>query len=133
MTAANVLLVQGLYGAFGRGEVETLVSACTPDVDWCVGADKAHFPTFGPRSGPAGVRDFFMLVGQTVDFDAFAPREFYSEADRVFVLGSYAVTLKKNRRKVASEWVHVFTIRDGKVAAFREFLDTASIAAAYAD
>ena len=44
---------------------------------------------------------------------------------------SFGLALRKNGRKVASEWVHIFTIRDGKVAHFREFLDTAPVARAY--
>ncbi len=47
------------------------------------------------------------------------------------MLGDYAITLKKTGKKMASDWVHVFTFRDGKVAAFREFLDTAAAAEAY--
>ena len=41
------------------------------------------------------------------------------------------MALPKNGRKIASEWVHIFTIRSGKVATFREFLDTATVAEAY--
>jgi ketosteroid isomerase-like protein len=32
---------------------------------------------------------------------------------------------------MASDWAHIFTIRDGKVVKFREFLDTAVAAEAY--
>jgi uncharacterized protein len=39
--------------------------------------------------------------------------------------------VKKTGRRIASDWCHVFTVRDGKVAAFREFTDTAQAAAAY--
>jgi ketosteroid isomerase-like protein len=34
------------------------------------------------------------------------------------------------RGDVASDWVHVFTIEDGRIAAFREFLDSHLAAAA---
>jgi ketosteroid isomerase-like protein len=44
----------------------------------------------------------------------------------LFVTGYYAATLKKTGRRAASEWVHIFTFRDGKVTKLREFLDTAS-------
>ena len=33
----------------------------------------------------------------------------------------------------AGDWIHIFTFRDGKVAKFREFMDTAGIADAWRD
>jgi hypothetical protein len=46
-------------------------------------------------------------------------------------MGHYAWTIKKTGRKVAADWIHVFTIKDGKVTAFREFTDTAQFAEAF--
>jgi ketosteroid isomerase-like protein len=83
------------------------------------------------RKGPAGVKTFFETVSANLDFSEFSPKEFYGADDRVFVLGHYAMTVKKTGRPLASDWIHIFTIRDGKVTAFREFLDTASAAEAY--
>src|SRR5207244_2583561 len=61
----------------------------------------------------------------------FSPREFFAAEDRVFALGHYAWKIRKTGRAVASDWVHVFTIRGGKIVAFREFNDTAQFAEAY--
>jgi uncharacterized protein len=131
MSNANVSFVQSLYAAFGRGEIATIIKALTPDVDWhCIGR-REDFPTFGPRRGPGQVDEFFKTVAAHLDFSEFSPREFYAVDDKVFVLGYYAMTMRKNKRKMASEWVHIFTIRDGKVVKFREFLDTAVAAEAY--
>ena len=47
------------------------------------------------------------------------------------VLGNYTLTLKKTGKSVATDWVHVFTVRDGKVAAFTEFTDTAQFVDGY--
>jgi ketosteroid isomerase-like protein len=61
----------------------------------------------------------------------FSPREFFGAGDRVCVLGHYAWKIRKTGRTVAGDWVHVFTIRNGKVTRFREFNDTAQFAEAY--
>ena len=50
--------------------------------------------------------------------------------DKVVVWGRYAWTMRKTGRPVASEWLHMFTIRDGKLAGFDEFTDTAQFAEA---
>ena len=51
--------------------------------------------------------------------------------EKVFALGYYEVTVKNTGRRIGSDWIHVFTIRDGKVTSFREFTDTAQAAEAW--
>jgi ketosteroid isomerase-like protein len=131
MSNANVTLVQTLYAAFGKGDIATVINGLTPDVSWYSGGRASDFPAFGPRKGQKEVQDFFKVVADNNDFAHFSPREFYAVDDKVFVLGDYAITMKKTGKKVASDWVHIFTIRNGKVANFREFLDTAAAAEAY--
>jgi hypothetical protein len=77
------------------------------------------------------VREFFSIVSDTVEFSEFAPLEFYADKDKVIVLGMYTFRMKNGGPTVTSDWVHIFTIRDDKVAKFREFLDTAPTVAAY--
>jgi ketosteroid isomerase-like protein len=133
MSNANVALVQSMYAAFGRGEIATIVGALTPDVKWESVGRASDYPGFGPRKGQGAVEEFFSIVGQNLTFTEFSPKEFYAVDDKVFVLGHYAMTMKKNGRKHASDWIHVFTIRGGKVVQFREFSDTAQAAEAFRD
>ena len=74
------------------------------------------------------MQEFFRLVAEHEDFSDFTPREFYAADDKVFVLGNYSLRLKTNGTAIASEWVHVFTLKNGKVARFREHTDTAKFA-----
>ena len=39
--------------------------------------------------------------------------------------------MKKTGKRAASDWMHVFTVKDGKVVHFREFTDTAKFADAW--
>jgi ketosteroid isomerase-like protein len=129
--APNVALAKSLYAAFGKGDIPTIIAAMAPDVSWETVGRSSDFPTFGPRKGPAQVQEFFALVGSNLDFSDFSPKEFYPVGDKVFVLGHYAMTVKKTGKKMESDWAHVFTIAGGKVTAFKEFLDTARAAEAY--
>ena len=131
MSNANVSLVQNLYAAFGRGDIAAVLAGLAPDVDWQTIGQARHYPVFGPRKGIAAVREFFELVSANEDFAEFLPREFYPVDDKVFVLGRYTLKMKKTRRPVACEWVHVFTVKDGKVTRWREHTDTAQFAEAY--
>jgi ketosteroid isomerase-like protein len=77
------------------------------------------------------VKAFFGQVAENLDFSEFTPHELCPCGDKVFVLGFYAATMRKSGGKAACEWVHVFTLRDGKVVRFREFTDSAMLADAY--
>ena len=87
--------------------------------------------TFGTWTGPDKVREFFRLVAETEEFSDFSPKSFHSSDDKVFVLGSYTMKVKKTGRQVASNWCHVFTLRNGKCSGFIEFNDSAQFVAAY--
>ena len=89
------------------------------------------YPLFGARKGRAAVQEFFKLVGETEEATDFSPREYFAIDDKVFALGHYAWKIRKTGKSVAADWIHVFTIKGGKVAAFREFTDTAQFAQAY--
>jgi len=131
MSNANITTVQNLYAAFGRGDIDTIIAGAAPDVDWQSVGRATDYPAFGPRKGAAQVREFFKIVAESEDFSDFSPREFYAAEDKVFVLGSYSLKMKKTGKAVACEWVHVFTFRDGKVTRWREHTDTAQFAEGY--
>jgi ketosteroid isomerase-like protein len=131
VSQANIAFVQNMYAAFGRGDVPTMLSGMTADIDWHCNGRPADYPTFGKRKGPQEVGEFFKTVAEIGDFSEFTAREFYAAGDHVFVLGHYELTLKKNGRHIASDFCHVFAFRDGKVAMLREFLDTAAAAEAF--
>jgi ketosteroid isomerase-like protein len=127
----NVSLVQSLYAAFGRDDVATITAALAPNVDWTVNGRNSDYPVFGNWKTPAQVQDFFKLVAEYEGFTDFSPRDFHAVDDKVFVLGHYAGLIKKTGKPFASDWIHVFTIHNGKVLSFREFNDSHQFVAAY--
>jgi ketosteroid isomerase-like protein len=131
MSSNNLNLVQQLYAAFGKGDVPALMNSMSTDIAWHSGGRASDYPGFGSRKGHAQVREFFDIVAENNEFSHFTPREFYATDDKVFVLGDYALTLRKTGKAMATDWVHIFTIRDEKVTGFREFLDTALAAECY--
>jgi ketosteroid isomerase-like protein len=133
MSQVDVALIQSLYAAFGRGDIATIIAACAPDIEWRLNGSRSDHPLLGSWKGPQGVQAFFAELARIQDFSEFTPREFLPAGDRVFVLGHYASTMRKNGRKAASDWVHIFTVRGGKLAAFLEFTDTAEFARAWKD
>ncbi len=126
----NVELVQRCYADYGKGDIEHIIACMTPDVEWEL-ADVPGVDFSGKRQGCEQVREFFRMNAEQQEVRAFAPREFIGQGDKVIVLGHSAWTVKHTGRDFESDWVHIFTIRDGKVAAFREFMDVNTAIDAY--
>jgi hypothetical protein len=55
MSNANITLVQGLYAAFGRGDIAGVIGMLTPDVDWQTLGPAKNYPVFGQRKGQRAV------------------------------------------------------------------------------
>ena len=82
----NRQIVQGLFEAFGRGDVPSMLGVLTADVDWRIDGP-ASVPYFGRHSGHEGVTDFLTKLGTNVEMEKFEPREFITKGDKVVVLG----------------------------------------------
>ena len=129
--AQNTKAVQAAYAAFARADIAGVLAALDDNVLWkpVNGAGK-HVPMAGERRGKAGAGEFFKLVAEHVFFSRFEPREFIAQGDKVVTLGHYTGKTPAGKT-FDSDFVMVFTLRDGKVSQFQEFLDSAAINAAF--
>ena len=59
------------------------------------------------------------------------PLRFLAAGDEVFVWGHYHWTMRKSGVSKDTEWLHVVTIRNGRMASWRGHNDTAMLAEAY--
>ena len=127
----NTRIVQEAYAAFGRGDVQGILDRLDEDVVWkgVYGAGP-HVQTAGERRGKVQVAEFFKLVAEHVNFSSFEPKEFVAAGDKVVALGHYTATTSIGKA-FDSDFVMVFTLRNGKVAEFQEFTNSAAINAAY--
>jgi uncharacterized protein len=128
-TAENLRLVKDGYAAFGRGDLPGLLSLLAEDVVWDMPGD--GLPIAGSYRGRDGVASFFEKLRQQADILEFQPREFLADGDRVLVVGWERMKIKATGRGADIDWVMSFTIRNGKIAAFRQYTDTKAIADAY--
>ena len=130
--AQNTKVVQDAYAAFGRGDIQTLLTYLADDIIWtAVYGAGSHVPTSGVRRGRPAVAEFFKQVAENVRFSQFEPKEFVATGDKVVALGRYKATTPINKG-FDSDFAMVFTLRNGKVTHFQEFCDSAAINAAYA-
>ena len=126
----NVDVVRRCYEAAGRGDIPALLDLLTDDVEWTLQGPPA-VPFAGTRRGREGVAEFFALVGETLEFLQFEPREFVAQGDTVVVLGHERNLITPTGRTFQQEWAHVYGLRNGKIAKFRAFEDTAAYVVAF--
>ncbi len=128
----NTQIVKDAYAAFGRGDVNAILAALDDSIEWeGVKGTEGVAPHAGIRRGKAAVAEFFQILSTTLDFQLFEPREFVAQGDAVVAIGRYKAAIKATKKVSESDWVMVFNIRNGKVARFREFTDSAAIVRAY--
>ena len=126
---SNVATVQGIYEAFGKGDVPAIQAVLADDVEWESWPDnssvKAGVPWMVPRNGKDDVVHFFEAVAQmeVVDVQVLGMMEGGNKVAVEFVIEAKVPSSGKQFR---DEEIHVWTFDDkGKVTRLRHYTDTA--------
>lgn len=122
----NVAIVRAGYEAFGRGDIDALLDTMDNNIEW-TSPGPSDLATAGKRQGQQQVRQFFATVNELYDFQKFEANTFVADGDTVVVLGDDTITVKATGKTVSESWAHVFTIKNGKIVRFQEYIDTAAI------
>ena len=122
---SNIQTVQGIYEAFGRGDIPALMNHLADDIEWDFGMRVPGVPWLQPRHGRAEVPGFFQSLGG-VEFQKFQPKTLLESGTVVVALIDVAFVVKATDRKVVEEdEVHIWDFdARGQVARFRHKLDT---------
>ena len=127
----NTRLVQSAYEAFGRGDMAALAELMADDIEWVDPGDPDDDPNAGTFKGKDAVLGWFGGVASTLDYTTFEPREFIAQDDKVVSLVYSEATVRGTGRAFVNPEAHVWTLRDGKLARFQSYHDTAAAAAAH--
>jgi ketosteroid isomerase-like protein len=126
---SNIATVQGIYEAFGKGDVPAIQAVLADDVEWESWPDnssvKAGVPWMVPRNGKDDVVHFFEAVAQmeVVEVQVLGMMEGGNKVAVEFVIEAKVPSSGKQFR---DEEIHVWTFDDkGKVTRLRHYTDTA--------
>lgn len=130
MSADNVAVIKGLYDAFGVGDVPGVLGRMSPDIVWNE-AENFPYSDHNPYHGPVAIAEgvFARCIGEWDGF-AVAMEDLIDGGDRVVALGRYRGSAKTTGRSMNPQAVHVWTLKDGKVIAFQQYIDTFDVARA---
>jgi ketosteroid isomerase-like protein len=115
MSQENVGIVRESYEAFTREEPAALLTLLDPDIHWKSVEDTEA------RRGVDGVLE--SLSGWLEVWDEFhiEPEEFIDAGQHVIAIVKEWGRVKGSESVVSERFLQVWTMRDGKIVAFREF------------
>jgi ketosteroid isomerase-like protein len=126
----NTEIVKGIYTAFGRGDVASVINALSDEVEW-VTPGSSVIPYAGHYRGRAAVTRFFEKLAESTELDPFMPQQYVEQGDTVVALGSYTGRAKASQTAFKTSWSMVFKLSGGKVTSFQEYIDTGALEAAF--
>ena len=125
----NVETIRQIYADFGRGNIPGVLAAFTEDVEHQ--EPPAGQPPFrGTYRGLKEVGGLFMGMHDAIEVEEFEPQEFFSKGETVVALGRYRFRVRANGNHYETDWTMVWRFRDGKVASWKTYKDSAAEAAA---
>jgi ketosteroid isomerase-like protein len=129
-THENKKLVMAGYRLFQSGDIRTLLDSYHDDAE-SIGPESEFVPFAGSFHGKAEIAQFFAKLHAAVQAIRFEPKEFIADGDKVIVIGESSWLVRQTGRSYDSSWVHVFTVREGKIARFEAYYDTAATEKAF--
>ena len=130
MSQENANTVRGMYEAFGRGDIASVIAALDPQVEWWE-AENFVYADRNPYVGPQAILEgIFMRLATEWEGFAVTPAEWLDAGDHVVVLGTYTGKYKGTGREVRAQFAHVWGLRGGRVVRFQQYTDTKQFAEA---
>jgi len=126
-TEKNIQTVKDFFAALGRGDRERLLALVAEDIEWIVPGE--DWPLAGAYRGHAGLADLLETASRSMETST-QPREFVAQGDRVLVAGFASGKIKATNKTFEDDWIFAITVRDGRLASIREYIDTQALARA---
>ena len=128
MNQSNTAIIQNLYAAFNRGDIQTVLANVESNAEW-VNYGPSSVPYFGNFTGR--ITDFFQGIGQSTSGGNVAVDRYIDAGDHVITEGRRTATVKDTGAQIDAPIAHFFTLRDGKISSWRGYADSAAAVAAH--
>ena len=115
--------IKDIYAAFGRGDIDTILSSLTDDVSWEFEAPR-ELSWSGIRRSPQEAAGFFTGIAAEHANPELEMTEFFSTEDAVAAFGRYQATIKATGVRVDTPVAHYFQFRDGKIARYINIINS---------
>jgi ketosteroid isomerase-like protein len=114
--------VRGMYSAFARGDVSSVLAALAPEIVWI---EAEGFPSAGTyTTADAVLHKVFMRLAAEWDGFGAVPQECVCQGQTVVAIGDYSGTCKATGKAFKAPFAHVWKLREGAVVGFQQFTDS---------
>jgi ketosteroid isomerase-like protein len=127
-TEENVRIVKDFFAAIGRGDEQALLALAAEDIEWIIPGE--DWPLAGTHRGHAALANVLQKASNEVEMTYPEPPEFVAQGDRVLVIGVATGKIKATNKTFKDDWVFAITVRNGRLANIREYIDTQALARA---
>jgi ketosteroid isomerase-like protein len=128
---ANVELVQRFYANVEVGDIDAVIALLSPDFELFYSGPPV-IPSAGRWNGHEGFRSWAQAALQGhLPPESLSFEEFIVQRDKVVVPGHVRLRVKTTGKTCETDFLHLWTVRDGKLTSWRDFFDTHAVAQAY--
>ena len=125
----NVGIVDSLYKSFAVGDIPKVLGGMDPKIIWNEAEGNAYAdgnPYIGPEAVLNGV---FARIGAEHEFFKLENIQLHEmNSNQVLATLRYDAKVKKNGATYNTQVAHLWTLKDGKVVAFQQYVDTKQLA-----
>ena len=125
MTTA-VEIIRNFYAALRSGDATRVLGLMSDDIEW-VTMWQYKVVGRGPDKVAEGV--LMPLMKEWTSFE-FIPTEFIVDGDSVVSLGRFVGLHGVTGKTANARYAHVWTVADGRITRFRQYIDTLAVAEA---
>ena len=119
-------IVRNFYDRLAAGDAPGALDLMAPNIEWIT---MWHYKVDG--RGPERVAEglFKPLMAEWSSF-SLVPGEFIADGDTVVTLGDFTGVHGTTGKTAEARYAHAWSIEDGKISRFRQYIDTLAIAEA---
>ena len=115
-------VVDRMFTAFAKGDVDEILNTVSDDTEWIYHGTRVIPPA--RYAGQEGARKFFEMILNNTEVIHFTPERYIVEGQMVVVLGSEHQRVKRSGRELKQRWVQIYTVADGLITRMEEFATT---------
>ena len=127
----NVNTIDGLYKSFATGDIPTVLASMDPKIVWNE-AEGNSLADGNPYIGPDAILNgVFARLGEAWDGFTLVDIDLHDMSNnQVLATLRYNGTNKKTSKSIDAQVAHLWTLKDGKITAFQQYVDTKQLAEA---
>ncbi|MCJ2071755.1 nuclear transport factor 2 family protein [Methylobacterium sp. J-030] len=126
MIAIPKSVVRDFYDKLAVGDASGALGLMAPDIEWIT---MWLYKVEGRGPGRVAEGLFKPLMAEWTSF-SLVPTEFITEGETVVSLGDFTGVHARTGKASEARYAHIWTVENGKITRFRQYIDTLAIAEA---